>query len=503
MTRTFPQRLPAIRIALAAFLVVCFAAFAFRTRQWEWLSDEQVFRYIQFLMSRGLAPYRQITDINLPGSYLVEWLATSLFGSSDLGFRFYDWSLLVLLTVAATSIARPYDWFAGLYAGTIFAVMHGADGAINVGERDMVMTVLLLGAYAFAFTAVRRLRPSLFFPAALLVGIGCTLKPTALLFGLLLIVLAGVHLRRQRVALAPYLLQVAAAVLVVALALAAFFLWRNSFPSFLQSMALAKSYSTVNEIPLRYMLRHSMPAGLGLLLPAALCLSFTNRSWRDWEMLAVAGGALLGLASYFVQDKGFTYHRYPFVGFALLWCGLEFVIAMRSPGWPRTIAAAALLIGTLVLGPFYLARMGTVRQTNVLTHRLMDDLQRYPAGSLDGHIECIDGLNGCYSALYRLHIRQSTGLMGDHLLFTGSQKPAIVALQQQTLHELEAAPPTVIVFSNFWYGQPSSFRNLDNFPALAAFLNQHYKVVAQYPDTLPIGVNGYEPDAYRLYQLNR
>jgi hypothetical protein len=86
----------------------------------------------------------------------------------------------------------------------------------------------------------------------------------------------------------------------------------------------------------------------------ATLLLFRNRSWRNWEIQAVLSGVLFGLVSYFVQAKGFPYHRYPFIALSLLWVGLEFVSALPARGVNRWLAVMGLLVGPLLIGPFYL-----------------------------------------------------------------------------------------------------------------------------------------------------
>jgi hypothetical protein len=190
------------------------------------------------------------------------------------------------------------------------------------------------------------------------------------------------------------------------------------------------------------------------------------------------------------------------VAFALVWCGLEFVVALNQGGWSRRIGAMGLVVGALGVAPFYLMRVRSVDNTNLLAHEMMNDLRKYPAGSLEGRVQCLDGLDGCYTALYRLRIKQSTGLMGDQLLFSDRPTPPILALRQATLLELEKSPPTVIILSNYWYGHDQSFDKLNNFPELAEFLRRDYIVVDQNPSP-EISEHGPRPAAYRVYQLHQ
>ncbi|MGB7199744.1 MAG: hypothetical protein WBG23_15650, partial [Acidobacteriaceae bacterium] len=141
---------------IGAFVLgTCVVIFVCTTWHWPFVGDEAFIRYVIFLMHHGMAPYRDIVDINMPGAYAVDWLVVRLFGSGSLAWRIFDFALMGLATVAAVAIARPYDWFAGIYAGFLFMLIHGRDGVAQAGERDLTMSVLLLGAVALLFYARR------------------------------------------------------------------------------------------------------------------------------------------------------------------------------------------------------------------------------------------------------------------------------------------------------------------------------------------------------------
>ncbi len=87
------------------------------------------------------------------------------------------------------SIARPYDWLAGVFGATLFILFHGRDGAGQEGQRDFIIAVLLLCAYAFLFYSFRSRRKWPMFAFGLCGGIASTIKPMPLPFVLLLLLL--------------------------------------------------------------------------------------------------------------------------------------------------------------------------------------------------------------------------------------------------------------------------------------------------------------------------
>ncbi len=495
-----------LRLLLTSFLLLLVAVMAVETIHWPWTNDAQIFHYAVFLMSRGLAPYRQIVDLNLPGSYLSEWVGMHLAPSTDLSYRLYDLLLLALFGWAAVVIARPYNWFAGVLAATLFALLHASEGAWMLGERDFVMAVLLAGAYACTFSATRpKAHPTekgataLFF-GALFLAMACTLKPFALLYAAPLF---GLSLRRTARAYAPVL----AAFALVAFFALGFLLWRDSLPAFLGSLRLAAGYSSTHRTSFAYMLHHSTPRGLYLLLPPALLLSVLHRSWRIPEVLSLQIATILGLVSYFVQNKGFIYHRYPWVAFALLWLTIECVLALKNTSSFRVpsaaLAAVTLAATAFLVAPFYLYRTFHMPPDNSMPTSIVQDLRTLQRSgvALDTHIQCLDGIAGCYSALYRLQLASSTGFMGDQLLFQQTSTPAVERARALFWQQLASNPPNVFVETNYWYGGPQQFTKINTWPAFQAWLLANYTLLQT--RTFPAHTGDIDPIGYQIYLRRR
>ena len=87
-----------------------------------------------------------------------------VFGAGDLAWRIFDFALLGTLCLAMIAIARPYDWFAGLFAGVMFALIHVAEGPQNSGQRDQMLTALIMVGYAFLFASQRHRNPWMMIP---------------------------------------------------------------------------------------------------------------------------------------------------------------------------------------------------------------------------------------------------------------------------------------------------------------------------------------------------
>jgi hypothetical protein len=66
---------------------ICLLAFVIGTRHWTLISDAVLMHYVGFLVRHGFAPYRDIADINMPGTYLLDLAWTSLVGSGAVAAR--------------------------------------------------------------------------------------------------------------------------------------------------------------------------------------------------------------------------------------------------------------------------------------------------------------------------------------------------------------------------------------------------------------------------------
>ena len=186
-----------LRILLSVYFLICVLWFVVSTAHWKLVNDAAQIHYVCFLMDHGMAPYRDILEVNWPGTYLVNWAVMHTLGAGAPAWRIFDLALMGMSCWAMVAIARPYDWFAGVFGAALFILYHGRDGAGQEGQRDLIIAVLLLCAYAFLFASFRsrRLWPLLAFGVC--AGVAATIKPTPLPFAFLLLVVAVIRLKRD------------------------------------------------------------------------------------------------------------------------------------------------------------------------------------------------------------------------------------------------------------------------------------------------------------------
>ena len=162
--------------------------------------------------------------------------------------------------------------------------------------------------------------------------------------------------------------------------------------------------------------------------------------------------------SYWVQHKGYLYHRAPFTAFAFLLCGIESVVPIIQERSYRWLGATALLVGSFLVAPFYTLRAVRFDQSDALATALMADLQRFPVAELQHNVQCLDGVAGCYSALFRLNLVQSTGFVGDQQFFSPHPNSTRDRLREEFWKDIEAAPPKVFCRNRLLVRRAATFR---------------------------------------------
>jgi hypothetical protein len=535
--------------------------------------------YIAFLTERGWAPYRDLGDMNMPGSFLIEIAAMHLFGTGALAWRLFDFTLLAIASISffavtknppapsisassspvgsaqssgAPSFAVPSQrvgsterWLPGLFAASLFILIHGRDGLAQGGQRDLTMAVCLFAATAFLFQAVRKRSPSSAAAFGLLSGIALTIKPTAILLTLIQLALAlyTLHTQRNLILIGaqpaqskdlrfwPQLTAATAAAYLIAPAITLIFLIRqHALAAFLTGLhTTVPYYASLGHRPLKYVVLHSLSPLLPLVLLwlAILALSRTRLrfNWsQDWQRTTLLAGVLFGLVNCILQARALPYYRYPLLAFLLPLMALDFTRAAINPGAPhlasemwvgrvtRILAVAALIVGGFFLAPQSAILIHRYRwqQTDLITS-LEANLNTLGDAKLSGHIQCIDTNSGCGNVLYLMRLEPSTGVLSDFFLFgpgsEGAQAPTVRRTRNQFSAAILANPPQVIVVtSRLYLANPDTYDNyakLGRWPAFKSFLADHYTLQTQWTPTRTERWWSREeyPASYRIYVL--
>jgi hypothetical protein len=484
-----PEKLKGLRWATVASLAVASVMAAVLTRHWRVVNDAAQLDYVCFMMDHGFAPYRQLFEMNMPGIYLTNWTVLHTLGKSDLAWRIFDTSLMAALTASMIVICRRgiderddrAGWFAGFFGGVLFALYHLRDGAGQMGQRDLIIGVLLVCAYAFMFEALRRRDWRLMFGLGLCASAAGTMKPTPLPFAVLLIVLAMMRWRKLGYGnVAAPLLAALAGMATPLLAALGFLLRFHAVHAFAYILRVVLPYYA----PLARMDFGTMMIVGGtesvrtmVVLAAAIAL-LRRETWPKWENAMVLLGVMFGMASYFAQHKGFTYHRYPMLVFLFLWSAWQLGDGLRQARRPliQWLAAVGICFGAVV-APVYAVRAGRMIWREDYASALTADLNQLGGAKLSGHVQCLSTFAECDMVLFRMGLVQSTGLIYDFFLFNPPAAQPVRYARQFFWNEMLTQPPEVIIVRRGGFPPgPVDYDKLQLWPHFAAWLRQNYEV---------------------------
>ena len=501
-------------------LLVAALIFVAGSLRWPLIGDASQIHYICFLMAHGVAPYRTAGDMNMPGALLLESTVMHTLGPGAFAWRGFDLLLLLVAMGSMAVIAGRGRRLVGIGAGLLLLLLHGADGVNDLGERDLSIASLLLVAVAAlvvlgrrrADASLARWEPKESWISALAgaaLGEAATIKPTVLPLAAVLFFLlwrdGRAGQRRAR-----WLLPAGAGFLLPCAAALALLLRERALGAFLHDLhTLVPFYAGLDHRPPGYLLLH----GVAPLLPVAVVWTLAA-AWTyplRGERLLLAIGAVFGLVSYLLQAKGFPYYRYPLLAFLLPLMALDFASTLRrrGPGRLRALqaglAVVALCYAAWWLGPLSAWKAHRFHwRDQQFVHALSADLRTLRAS--DRQVQCIDSISGCGTALLRLHLVQSTGVLSDFFLFGPDKAAAVRETRAQFQQAVQLAPPRIVIVTDGLHldpKDPGRWTKLATWPWFEQWLAQQYTLVLVRRPTRPVlwwSRAGW-PAAYRVYVL--
>jgi hypothetical protein len=468
-------------------------ALAVGSRGWPLVHDGPLMHYVAQRLLAGAAPYRDLFDMNMPGVYLAHAAGLVLFGAGDGGFRAFDLAVLAATLLGLAAALSRFGGWAGPAGAALFALYHLAGGALNAGQRDLVLCAPLAWATAALVWHAATRRVVALGLAAGGLGTAACIKPHVLLVSPLLAILVWRCGPGRRVAAA------AAAVLGLAAPIAAVLGWvavSGGLFAFVDVVTgyLLPLYSRVGRsgfLDAMGLYRYGLPA-LGGVGAWALVGLLTLASLRRLEPATgvLVAGLGYGMLHFVVQGKGWEYHLYPAVLFAVALGAAGLGTAIRT----GRFVVGGLLVGILVLTAASLAVKGAgnlhaewIAERVARARELADALRPLVSGGET--VQVLDTTGGGIHALYLLGARQPTRFLYDFHFHHDVGAPYVRDLRAELLAGLAAHPPAaVVLFEHAW--PAGGYERLDGFPELAAWLDTHYRVIRA-------------RDGYRLYAARR
>jgi hypothetical protein len=516
------------RTLASVFLVGCLLLFVIRTWHWPLMGDAALMHYVVFLMDHGMAPYRDIVDPNMPTTLLIEGAVMHLFGGDSLTWRLFDLFLLAVSAVAMYVICRPYSRFAALFAASLFALIHGRDGLIELGQRDLTMTACLLIAYAFLFTGLRALptqktKPWMTAIFGIFCGIAATIKPSVLFLAPTVLVFAAITLRRRN---RPFVAHIVCGLLGMLIPILSVFAWlhhQHIVSNFIQTLSqLLPYFLLLGARSYPHLIVHSISFTMLPVVLLWLPIALLKKDWMTWERTALLVAVLFGLASFYLQKKGFPYHRYPSEAFLLLLVGIDFTSILQTNALQQqlrlsvsnkllpSLAIAGVLVGVVFIGGGSTAHaLWQDWHNQEFDTMLRADLSRLGGQSLANRIQCLDMADGCIPTLYNMHLVQATGFLYDCYMFSAQPGPERDHAREAFWQSITKNPPSVFVVSSNDCDPPTArpayeYRKLSRWPQFNDYLNTNYHLDVERipPHMVNSGSSPSKPLGYQIYVQN-
>ena len=493
-----PAKLRALSLCFALWFAVFGIVIIARSIHWPTVHDAPILLYMSFLTEHGMRLYKDVIEVQFPGAVLLYAFSRHVFGTSALAFRMFDLSGLIVGLAAMLLIvkSRRY-WLAAVFGFSIFLLIHTGSyrGILNLGERDFFVACILGVSIASLLEAHRRLTPWLMFVFGLGIAFSATIKPTVILFTLASIPVLY-RLRKQRGSLAPYLLWASAGFMAGFGVVLAYVLHEHALGPFLEiEKTLMPVYYRMANQSFYHMARNLFDGrflilwSFSLALGSLLLLLLQPKLRRHIEQQVLFLCVIFGAASYFLQHKGFWYHREPFFFFFYLWIGWVLVASIDEDRRPYRWAALFLLTITALSYPIL---MVTPIWDGRNEAALQKDLLSLDALKSPGEVQCVDETGGCTPTALNMKIVMATGFVTDYLYFLDDHDPRLEGMRAHYIQKLKQTRPRLIVLTNEqWptldhYG----YDKLQYWPAFAKLLEEDYSLSIDRPGD-PASERGY------------
>ena len=152
------------------------------TLRWRMLHDSPLMLYVALLIDRHDAvPYRDIFDMNLPGTYLVNLALAKTLGYSDLAFRIFDLLHLTALTALTYLWTRRIHRYIAYFSVVFLPLVYLSCGPVMSLQREALALLPFSSSLAVIFNRRPEGRRGRAAIVGLLWGLCALIKPFILI----------------------------------------------------------------------------------------------------------------------------------------------------------------------------------------------------------------------------------------------------------------------------------------------------------------------------------
>ena len=477
--------------------------------RWPIGNDTGFLHYVAYLINEhGFLPYRDIFEINMPGTYLFHIAIGRFFGYSDFAFQMVNVVWLTVTLTVTWFIMKPFGRVVASASCLLFGLIYMGSGHHMILERDVIAILPI----ATALLLTIRCRPNqslnlIYFLLGILFALASLIKPHMAIGLPAMIAYKCINdtngPKSLKTLIKPFVTGgiVAMAGFLATLAIPFLWLWRiGALESFWE---LFSSYLPLyTQLYGDFQIEGTFPriifliklyrqfGGLGVLFMTSMFgvyIVLTNSMAATTKKRAILLLLLVGIYSIYaiIGGKDVTYHWMPYAYFA---CLCTAMILFYPPSFESLRRA--------ILFPLFIF-MVTVMMTVHLPHGAANTFQQLFYGrpvtmdEMDGRVhEIATYLNnnlspadkvqpldwivgGAVPAMLASKAVVATPYITDFQFYHDVSNPYIQKLRKSFIAKLNKEKPKFII-DVYSYRQISGLGITYKFPELKAFITQHY-----------------------------
>ena len=474
--------------------------------RWPIAHDSPLMLYVGFLMNEhGIVPYRDLFDMNMLGTYLINCLHGRLFGYGDLGFRIGD--LLYLLAISSMTYLwiKHIDKYVAAFVSLVFPIVYLKYGPIMSMQREYLALLPFVFSLVLLIPKRTTLGKSRLLAAGLLWGISALIKPHFLLGvpPILLYLAISSHddVKSDKGSTIRHIARLTAwcvlGGLIPILLAAVYLLVTGSFGAFIDIAfnywplytRMTMDHGILEGLPRLIYLLHMIQEGMKQFwLPTAVCgLIIAAHQLRENRFVLLVFGMLASFMVYAVLGGQFWfYHWFPFEYWLVVGTGLCLLpLRKKKLALPGHFSLVLVVFFVLIyIGnvlPSAISEINNWDKPMMAKNGVPNRISHYLGANLrqGDTVQPLDWTGGAVQGMLQAKAVLATSFLYDFHFYHHISSPYIHKLRSRFIRELRANHPRFIIQvirDKPWPHGPNTTRE---FPELSGLLNRDYRVAKE------------------------
>jgi len=468
--------------------------------------DPPLFFYVSFLMEHGKVPYRDIFEMNVPGTYLAYSIIGKITRYNELGIRCADLLILLVIAILNWRWMKRIDSRCAWFGSVAWSFSYLGIGPEMSLQREYLILLPLLGAILISDLKTQNQKFWLSFAAGFCFGLAGTIKPHSLIGLVVLLAFQYVENRKY------YIRRILVPTLIgVLLPIVGFGIWLYAIGAYRDFFDIAMNYwplythlngqfETISGMKRLVYLFQKMRtfAGLSLWVAAALIGSYvvlfvTSMNQLQKRQVSLLLFLALAYTIYPIfAGQFFTYHWLLYLFFIIQLSSLclvkqpaELRLAQRM--FPVLVLLFVIFTSLPVRIFFSMLTSHSSDTREERVNQISDFLKEHIAKG--DTVQPLDWTGGTIHALLRSQTMIATPFIYDFHFYHHVSNGYIQQLRKRFIRDLQNSKPRFILqVTDEDKPWPSGADTTREFKELQSILDEHYKIVRK-------------GDGYLIYQI--